>query len=70
MDAASELLGATASVILEETNPPIETTAELVFISPDANPLNTQVRVFLEIDNAKGLLRPGLRPKTVIKRSP
>lgn len=70
VDAAPELLGATASVILEGTNPPIETTAELVFISPDANPLNTQVRVFLEIDNAKGLLRPGLRPKTVIKRSP
>ena len=69
-DAAPELLGAKASVILEGANPPIETTAELVFISPDANPLNSQVRVFLEIDNTQGLLRPGLRPKTVIKRSP
>jgi len=70
VDAAPELLGAKASVILEGSYPPIETTAELVFISPDANPLNSQVRVFLEIDNTKGLLRPGLRPKTVIKRTP
>ena len=67
VDASPKLLGSKASVILEETSPPIETTAALVFISPDANPLNGQVRVFLEIDNAKGTLRPGLRPKTVIK---
>jgi len=70
VDAAPELLGAKASVILEGANPPIEATAELVFISPDANPLNSQVRVFLEIDNTNGQLRPGLRPKTVIKRQP
>ena len=70
VDAAPELLGATATVYLDGTTPTIETTAEVVFISPDANPLNTQVRVFLEIDNSKGLLRPGLRPRTVIKHLP
>jgi len=70
IDASPELLGCTAHVTLEGIEPPIETKAELVFISPDANPLNSQVRVFLEVDNSKGLLRPGLRPKTVIQRAP
>jgi multidrug efflux pump subunit AcrA (membrane-fusion protein) len=70
IDAAPELIGSIAHVTLEGIEPPIETKAELVFISPDANPLNSQVRVYLEVDNSQGLLRPGLRPKTVIQRVP
>ncbi|MCA9113854.1 MAG: HlyD family efflux transporter periplasmic adaptor subunit [Planctomycetaceae bacterium] len=32
----------------------------LVFISPEANPVNGQVRIWAEIDNTAGTLRPGL----------
>jgi len=67
-DATPDLVGSTAEVIFDNTNQ--QTTAKLVFISPDVNPLNSQVRVFLEVDNQNGLLRPGLRPKTIIRRSP
>ena len=68
-DARSDLLGAKAHVQVQNGKKQIETRAEIVFISPDANPLNSQVRVFLEVDNTDGRLRPGLRPKTFFKRS-
>ena len=39
---------------------------KVVFVSPDANPVNGQVRVFLEIDNSHGEFRPGMRVKASI----
>lgn len=42
----------------------------VVFVSPDANPLNNQVRVFLEIDNSDGMLRPGMRVQAAIEAEP
>ncbi|MCA9130392.1 MAG: HlyD family efflux transporter periplasmic adaptor subunit [Planctomycetales bacterium] len=41
----------------------------VVFVSPDANPVNGQVRVFLEIENRDGSFRPGMRVKAVIGAS-
>jgi len=70
IDALPELVGTTARVLIEGTVPLIETSAKLVFISPEANPLNSQVRVFLEVDNKNGKLRPGIRPTTIINRLP
>ncbi len=70
IDAVPDLVGRTARVLVESTVSPIETSAKLVFISPEANPLNSQVRVFLEVDNPDGRLRPGLRPTTIISRLP
>ena len=69
-DALPELVGTTARVLIEGTVPLIETSAKLVFISPEANPLNSQVRVFLEVDNSNGKLKPGIRPTTIIHRLP
>lgn len=70
IDALPELVGTTARVLIEGTVPLIKTSAQLVFISPEANPLNSQVRVFLEVDNKNGKLRPGIRPTTIIDRLP
>lgn len=69
-DATLDLVGSTAEVLFDTSNPQTSTTAKLVFVSPDVNPLNSQVRVFLEVENPDGLLRPGLRPKTIIRRAP
>jgi len=33
----------------------------VVFVSPDVNPVSDLVRVFVDVDNAEGELRPGLR---------
>ncbi len=70
VDASPDLVGSTAEVIFDSSNPQKSTTAKLVFVSPDVNPLNSQVRVFLEVENQDGLLRPGLRPKTILRRLP
>jgi multidrug efflux pump subunit AcrA (membrane-fusion protein) len=40
---------------------------KVVFVSPEINPVNGQARVWAEIDNASGLLRPGLRPQMKIQ---
>lgn len=47
---------------------PMEFEAVLVFVSPEVNPLNSQVRVFLEVENANGALRPGTRPEVILDR--
>jgi len=66
--ATPELVGSKAKVSVENGDSVIESTAEIVFVSPDANPLNGEVRIFLELDNSDGILRPGLRPTiTIIK---
>lgn len=41
----------------------LRANAKVVFISPDTNPVNSQVRVFLEFENTKVEFRPGLRVK-------
>ena len=40
---------------------------QVVFISPEINPVNGLVRVWAEVDNQSGLLRPGLRTKMSIR---
>ncbi len=44
-------------------------TGKVIFVSPEVNPVNGQTRVWAEIDNTGGLLRPGLRPQMKIKLS-
>jgi multidrug efflux pump subunit AcrA (membrane-fusion protein) len=40
---------------------------KVVFVSPEISPINGQARVWAEIDNSSGLLRPGLRPQMKIE---
>jgi len=42
-------------------NPKAEFTGRIVFVSPEIDPVNGQVRVWAEIENRDLLLRPGLR---------
>jgi multidrug efflux pump subunit AcrA (membrane-fusion protein) len=64
--ADSKWLNTEAQVELQLSGKSIQTTAKLVFISPEVNPINSQVRVHLDVDNRDGKLRPGLRPKVWI----
>ena len=56
-----ELVGRSAEVQLSEGKNQESIAGRVVFVSPDVNPANSQVRVFIEVDNAEGKLRPGLR---------
>ncbi len=69
-NASLDLLGTQAKVTVDVSGKVLTTTAELVFISPEVNPLNSQVRVFLEVQNQEGKLRPGLRPKVILQQQP
>lgn len=70
--AMHDLMGATAEVSFasaEAADDPVTASGTVVFISPDVNPVNSHVRVFMEIDNQNNQLRPGLRVSARIKDS-
>ena len=45
----------------------IEATGQIVFISPEIDPLNSQVRFWAEIENAELKLRPGMTATLTIE---
>ena len=65
VDAAhlgEELSGLAASITARlPKNPTATFTGEVVFVSPEIDPVNNQVRVWVEVDNPKMQLRPGMR---------
>ncbi len=61
-----QLVGRQASVVVLKGNDERKVQGKVVFVSPDANPVNGQVRIYLEIDNSEGDFRPGMRVKAFI----
>ncbi len=68
--SAQDLHGRTARITADIAGKPHETTGTVVFVSPDVNSVSSQVRVYLEIDNSKHILRPGLRVQASILPMP
>jgi multidrug efflux pump subunit AcrA (membrane-fusion protein) len=60
-DIQGELVGKTAVVSIVDAVHQDSISGRVAFVSPDVNPVNSQVRVFIEVDNRDGKLRPGLR---------
>lgn len=60
------LVGRQANVIVSKGTQESQLQGKVVFVSPDANPVNGQVRVYLEIDNSDGEFLPGMRVKAFI----
>lgn len=67
--AHTELVGQPARVALLGEADDSWKDGKVVFVSPDANPVNSQVRVFIELENEQGALRPGLRVRAIIDAS-
>ncbi len=67
-DVNADMIGTKATVKVKNPEP-MEFEAVLVFVSPEVNPLNSQVRVFLEVENPNGSLRPGARPEVILNRN-
>ncbi len=66
--AARDLVGAKVSLTLESALPTDKTfSGELVFVSPEVDPVNRQTRVWAEITNPGPVLRPGLRARMRIE---
>ncbi|MCA9156957.1 MAG: efflux RND transporter periplasmic adaptor subunit [Planctomycetales bacterium] len=71
-EASPQLVGRSARITMADKH--VSKTADsqnwqgkVVFVSPDVNPVNSQVRVFIEVDNPNGVLRPGLRVQARIE---
>ena len=55
------LVGQPAKVYSKtEDDQPIELPGEVVFVSPEIDPINSQVRIWIEIENGDLQLRPGM----------
>lgn len=67
-DAAGDLAGRPAKLVADLPGKPgCEFPGAIVFVSPEINPVNGQVRVWAEVENRDRLLRPGLRAALVIQ---
>jgi multidrug efflux pump subunit AcrA (membrane-fusion protein) len=64
--ATPDLLGRQAKVEIVVGQATISTNAKVSFITPDVNPVNGLVRIFLDVDNSQQKLRPGLIVKASI----
>lgn len=67
-EAARPLRG--ARVRLTVPDDPREYTGRVEFVSPEIDPINNQVRVWAEVDNPHGALRPGQHAQMTIVPDP
>jgi multidrug efflux pump subunit AcrA (membrane-fusion protein) len=66
----AELLGQPAELVVTlPGEKPTTFRGAVTFVSPEVNPINRQVRVWAEFDNADGRLRPGLAARLTVKVS-
>ncbi|MGH7129071.1 MAG: HlyD family efflux transporter periplasmic adaptor subunit, partial [Planctomycetaceae bacterium] len=65
--ASHALVGSLAMInLLDANGRPIVLDGEIVFVSPEIEPISNQVRIWAEFDNPDDLLRPGMRLRMVI----
>jgi len=63
-------IGDSAKVFFERDSiAATEVTGKVTFINPEANPVNSQVEVWVEIDNRDGSLMPGLEASIIVECS-
>jgi macrolide-specific efflux system membrane fusion protein len=69
--ARSDLSGRSVTVTVDPAENLLKPfNGKIVFVSPEVDPVNGQVRVLAEVDNPDGVLRPGLRATMTIGPRP
>ncbi|WDI43640.1 efflux RND transporter periplasmic adaptor subunit [Bremerella sp. P1] len=67
-EAMIELIGSKATVTVDIPNrEPIQVEGEVTFVDPEVDPVNGQVRVWVDLENEDLKLRPGLRASMTIQ---
>ncbi len=61
-----DLMGREVTLTVRQGDSPTQYSGKIVFVSPEIDPVNGQVRVWAEIDNTDLKLRPGLHGSMVI----
>jgi macrolide-specific efflux system membrane fusion protein len=65
--AVAELSGKSVSLEVDGLSPQRSLGGTIAFVSPEVDPITGQVRVWAEIDNHEGKLRPGQSARMVIE---
>ena len=65
--ARPELVGSKATVKVMNDEKEQEFPGEIVFVSPEIDPINSQVRVWADVENAELVLRPGMQATLVLE---
>lgn len=66
--ARADLVGGKATVKVTIDDEELEFPGEIVFVSPEIDPINSQVRVWADVENADLVLRPGMQATLVLER--
>ena len=66
-EASDELLGQRATLMRPRSEEAFD--GKVVFVSPEVDPINRQVRVWAEFDNSEGSLRPGEQIEMTIEQA-
>jgi multidrug efflux pump subunit AcrA (membrane-fusion protein) len=67
-DATNHVVGRAINLVVEPGGPRNSFTGKIVFVSPEVDPITGQVRIWAEIDNRDGRLRPGQPARMVFGR--
>jgi macrolide-specific efflux system membrane fusion protein len=66
--ASLKLVGCKARVkVTADDGSTLESPAEIVFVSPEIDPINSQVRVWAEVENEDLALRPGMQATVIVE---
>lgn len=66
-DVVKDLKGLPVRVVPEMSRGSVQSfSGKIVFVSPEIDPVNGQVRIWADVDNPEGLLHPGLRARMSI----
>jgi macrolide-specific efflux system membrane fusion protein len=64
--ASANLAGKSVKLTVESNGKSVSFPGKIVFVSPEVDPITHQVRVWAEIDNREGKLRPGQPAKMIV----
>lgn len=67
-DATAQVVGRSINLIVEPGGARNSFPGKIVFVSPEVDPITGQVRIWAEIDNREGRLRPGQPARMMVGR--
>ena len=67
--ASAELRDCPAMLTIRRGDQDLQVAGKVSFVSPEANPINGHVRVYIQVDNSRGQLRPGMKVLTATIQS-
>ncbi|NLX55762.1 MAG: efflux RND transporter periplasmic adaptor subunit [Planctomycetaceae bacterium] len=66
-----DLQGRPVRVLVDlPTGAGVEVPGKIVFVDPEIDPFNAQIRIWAEVENSELQLRPGMKSRMIVERKP